>query len=428
MSVCVESWGQAVGQAKHSQMHYEERGFGPIEGATCVDHVHDPYLAAWVQEEANELCTFCGSSDAMSLETLTELVVQTIVAYYEPADQQPWHSGSDSWEVLEEVAGGDFDDEVLERMAQALMAEGQMWARRSEHTGPGDEWLGAGWPEFCRWITTRSRFLLEPSSEDWYERAEQPQNMLAEIGRLVLEENLIIPLPVGTLVYRARALSEDTELDKAADLVAPPRSLATAGRMNPPGISMFYGAMDPDTAAVEVYDGNRKAALARFRTLSDLLVLDLLHLPQPPSIYDLEHLRRRRRLLFLAEFADEISRPIDRDGDQGLRYLPSQAVTEYFRLAVPEIVGHALHGVLYRSSRVEPHMGSGSSHAGANIVLFCGPDGALERSQLPNALRSEPQLLEMLDGSYTEVLFGAPPVHQGRRVGVPPEPSTPGSV
>lgn len=114
--------------------------------------------------------------------------------------------------------------------------------------------------------------------------------------------------------------------------------------MNPRGISMFYGALDAETAAFEVYDGTHQAHVAEFETLERIKIVNLTSLPCLPSIYDLEHCSRYRRLLFLADFARDIARPIGRDEWRDLEYVPSQAVCEYLRLGLPRVLGTPVHG------------------------------------------------------------------------------------
>lgn len=95
--------------------------------------------------------------------------------------------------------------------------------------GWGDSWLRAGWGRFQRWVVARSRFLLEPPSEEDHEYGQSPQEMLDEIGGLILGEGLVEPLPAGTLIYRQESLAMEIGAVEAREMSAPPRNSRRQG-------------------------------------------------------------------------------------------------------------------------------------------------------------------------------------------------------
>lgn len=411
-----------MGVLKNLMIEWQERGYGPIEGAVCTKHVHDGYLTERITEIGTEACTYCGAPGAASLEDVMVYVKRAVDEYYVPAiSHLSWDAYShatDSEDVLLRIVEDDFDEAVFKDIVEAFSQIDEPWIPLAEDGGFGDSWLGAGWARFRRWVTTRSRFLLEPPSDEDHEFGEVPQEMLREIGELILRHGLLTTLPSGTSVYRARILQGDLGRVDAREMSAPPKELAIPGRMNPAGIPMFYGALDPETAAIEAYDGSHQAVIAEFRTLRGLEVVDLTILPPLPSIYDDEHSDRRRKLLFLADFARDIAKPIDRDGQREIEYLPSQAVIEYLRLALSRVVGTPIHGILFRSSRTEQASTLGypdsEPEAGVNITIFCGSQGALTDEQIFSdsksdiRIRSEEQLLDINVAKIRVYKFGPP--------------------
>lgn len=258
-----------MGVLKNLMIEWHERGYGPIEGVVCPSHVHDQFLKDRIQEIGTETCSYCGRQGAAPLEAVMAYVKAAVDEHYSPAiDHLSWDAllqAPDAEDVLLDVAADDFDEDVFDDLVAALSENDDRWTPLSEDGRLGDSWLRAGWARFRRWIVTRSRFLLEPPSDEDHEYGQPPQEMLGEIGEVILNEGLVRTLEAGTPVYRARIFGDGKAAVEAREMSAPPPDRATAGRMNPRGISMFYGALDAETAAYEVYDGSHQAVVAEFR-------------------------------------------------------------------------------------------------------------------------------------------------------------------
>ena len=126
-----------------------------------------------------------------------------------------------------------------------------------------------------------------------------------------------------------RGHKEGEAYTQAKELGPPPLEFAkTAGRMNAPGIVVFYGAYDKDTALAEATGTHDSMTVAEFETLSDLAVVDLTNLPRIPSIFERG---LRDSLLFLEHFTQEVSRPFEPDAEIHIEYTPTQVVSEFFR-------------------------------------------------------------------------------------------------
>jgi RES domain-containing protein len=105
--------------------------------------------------------------------------------------------------------------------------------------------------------------------------------------------------------------------------------------MSAAGIGVFYGALDMATAKAETManfepgDG-RVLTGATWTNTRPLRVLDLSRLPEIPSFYA-QVRYERDHLLFLSQFVESITQPVQHDGREHTEYVPSQIVTEYFR-------------------------------------------------------------------------------------------------
>jgi len=140
-----------------------------------------------------------------------------------------------------------------------------------------------------------------------------------------------------------------------------------SNRMSPPGIVMFYGALDQQTALAETCKESGNYSVGRFRILRPLHVLDLTRVPEPPGFFaeSLDSLREwgRHEALFFEEFVDDLTQPIERDDRVHLEYVPTQVVMEYFRRRFHRDLKTApVDGVVYPSAR---HRG------GLALALFC---------------------------------------------------------
>jgi hypothetical protein len=86
--------------------------------------------------------------------------------------------------------------------------------------------------------------------------------------------------------------------------------------MNARGVSMFYGANSPDVAIAEVRPPVRsRVAVAEFKILRSIRLLDLTRLPQIPpvinrSMFDASSLESARRQKFLSQLESVLTKPV----------------------------------------------------------------------------------------------------------------------
>ena len=171
-------------------------------------------------------------------------------------------------------------------------------------------------------------------------------------------------------LYRARVFQSDSELNEALKrpdihMGPPPVALATAGRLNAHGISVFYGATKPSVAVGEVRPpvGSR-VIVGEFSLLRKLRLLDVGALQASfivGSIFDSMYIGQLERAKFLERLSEQIARPIMPD-DEPLEYLVTQVIAD----CLNNWQDPTLDGILYPSVQD----GTSSSDNSTNVMLF----------------------------------------------------------
>ena len=126
---------------------------------------------------------------------------------------------------------------------------------------------------------------------------------------------------------------------------------------------MTYVSEDEETALLETVDENGCYSIGRFELARSATVLDLTRIPEVPSFFDLAGAPQRDAIIFLREFANDVSKPIDRDAKVGrfhVEYVPTQVVTEYLRVS-PSLRKLNVEGLRFTSSRTQ---------SGVSLVLL----------------------------------------------------------
>ena len=356
-----------------SRDHYRNT---PIK-FVCPDCVEDEFLKSHIQQNAQKLkCDYCNNEAdnpiAAPVKSIVNLISRTMDKYLVPHDK--WYddmikSGLPSKNLVgvrameyplygiisyEKWNSPDLREDVKETLSGAWQA-GHSPAQR----------LGNCWNELERTVKTRTRYFFANKTLLYGgidKHLEQPVGLLEEIGQISEDLGLYQPLSAGTSLHRVRETRTGEALTTFDTLGPPPEESASAGRMNPAGISYFYLANERKTAIGEVL--NRppcKAAIAKFSTKHGLLVLDLTELPSLPSMLDLDKYEIRQSVLFLEEFVKAITLPVSRDGREHIDYVPSQVVSEFFTQVFRTKEGHKIDGMIYPSAVVPD---------GKNVVLF----------------------------------------------------------
>jgi hypothetical protein len=357
-----------MGHFKRWLEERQERGWDSLEKAICPGCLSDSALKALAEDNLDEdTCDYCGrQGDNVSCDTdvvMTRIGEGFAEEFTDPIEVLYYDSGEGGYQ------GDVFDtDDVIARIdetigvdafvADVIVAFGaKAWCDREPYVTPRHESLLYSWDKFADLVKYESRYLFLNRSGDEHPEPHDvaPGEMLEALGAVVEEADLIDELVAKTVIYRGRPGSPGAFPANAAELGTAPRDIAYSNRMSPPGIALFYGAFDPETAAREAWGGpepgREVVTIGRFENSAPLRILDLAALPEVPSLFDdSRHLRTALR--FLHAFSERVSgavRTAPRSVREFVEYVPTQIVSEFFRTSyVSE--GAALDGIVYRSA------------------------------------------------------------------------------
>lgn len=325
----------------------------------CAACIGEGELKAFVRAaDGPRGCTFCGRKDSPTIEidVLGDHVRERLEQYFGYADDQlPYDSGEggylglhwDTYELLFDQVGVDLPRDGNGALRHALTGavSDQTWCEYSWVRLEEDQALVFSWEAFCEVVKHQRRFFfhqLEGDKDD--SQILAPQEILDEILGIAAELALVIDLPAGEKLYRARASRR--MLRTASELGPPPRDRSLqSNRMNPPGIPMFYGGSSRRCAVAEVRAST--AYVGTFVTTKALRILDLSSLPDVPSVFSGANRRTRLTIKFLHQFQEAISAPVARDELTHVDYIPTQIVSEYLRFS--SVGGAPVMGIKYPS-------------------------------------------------------------------------------
>lgn len=227
-----------------------------------------------------------------------------------------------------------------------------------------DKWWHDQWEQFEKSLKTQNRFFNSVGGDLLKMTFRGIQEMSARGGRPII--TTIGPGTAFESAYRARVFQSDDKIVEALKhpeihIGPPPYLYASSGRMNARGISVFYGAIDEETALAEVRPPvGSQVIVGAFNIIRPLRVLDLTALPNirsEGSIFDPAFAAELERITFLSNLTAKLTRPVMPD-DEIFDYLPTQAVADFLSSEPP----FEFDGILFPSAQVE-----GGKQ---NIVLF----------------------------------------------------------
>lgn len=354
-------------------MHQQERRASTVEGFVCGECLDDETLRRYVQENAIEnTCSFCERNAAEPIAADADSVVDLIMAgiqseWVDPVEELAYDSAEGGYqgqqidfdEVLEAMGNPITTYAFQEALTSATCDHTFAWCKRDYAAPYLDEAMALDWRRLVEQVKYESRYLFLLSENRHPEPGQAPSALaiLTTIAEFSDSAGLIKAIPNGTAFWRARAHDAGQSYETARDLgTARPENCLAPNRMSPSGIPAFYGADSLDAALAEVrgtgHDTRPSWSAGRFSNTKDCLVLDLVELPDPPSIFDEDKRHLRRPLIFLADFAEQVSQPLE-DGDrEHIDYVPTQVVAEFLRMAFQAESGQVM-GIRYRSAQLE---------------------------------------------------------------------------
>ncbi len=381
-----ELQSRPVGYVKNRLIEQGEHGHSldlAKEGlGVCPSCIDDDGLRHFVASRAqNERCDFCGGPGphGLTLGVLFDYMGDRIGTEYDRAidtlflgeGDDLWESGGATvydaadllWELGDPLGNDGLRDAFVEAFEDDRISSHAF--RLAHH-----ERLAYGWETFARLVKEKSRYLFLRTEQgpQGDEELIPPDELLDRMAQAIENGDLIRRLPAGSQLVRARQHASGEVLSTPVDLGSPPPGCAGVSRMSPPGIAMFYGAADAETALAELRleAFPRMATVGTWVTARPLRFLDLVDV-DVPSIFDMVGKVQRPWRLFLKGFADNVSQPPD-PGEEAVHYVPTQIFTEYVRDALGGS-GEPVRGIRYRSAVRPP---------GVCWVLFVDAAGCTE--------------------------------------------------
>lgn len=326
----------------------------------CHDCVGEKHLKSIIKENGLVVkCSYCKNDEIEGI-WFSDFVDRIKIAfeqhYVQSSENQPdnWSTSSDSWEpqgdpiidaimdaadieqdiatdVQQELAAIHYDHSLAEMGEMGEFdAESYYQIKKAEDL----DWQ-IQWADFEHILKTSARFFNKKNEEllkSIFDNIESLYTVRKRpVVRIIGPESRIMHL------YRGRVFQSDIKLKIALEspdreLGPPPSEYATAGRMNSRGISVFYGATEPQTALAEIRPPvGCKVALARFELKRPLKVLDLSALKLTRvtgSIFDDMYANQLSRIMFLRNLSQRMTRPIMPD-DEHSEYLTTQVIADF---------------------------------------------------------------------------------------------------
>lgn len=167
------------------------------------------------------------------------------------------------------------------------------------------------------------------------------------------------PYKKGSVFYRAR-ISNSSMGYRKEEMFAPQPGQASAGRVNPEGISYLYLGSDKTTTLNEVRAGLHDfVSIATFKLNQDIDVVDLTRIDKISAFSRLNPTQHAVNRTHLVKMSRDIAKPLRRQ-DSHLEYLPTQYLCEFIKMSRFND-GTECSGIEY---------GSTMSKEGYNIAIF----------------------------------------------------------
>lgn len=359
----------------------------------CCECVGETYLAQQI-ENAGQTgdCSYCGQVLAcIPVEELADCIETAFAEHYvrtsaypdswqeramaDPESTYEWErEGQPVLEAIEEAASvpSEAAADILEILANrhgdfdsAAIGEETEFSSDTyyEEKGASAQGWHEDWQNFEQSLKTEARFFSRSA-------AELLVRVFCHIDTLRTKPRRPLVVDAGpnrklTQLYRARSFQSADRLKEALcrpdlHLGSPPARLASGGRMNARGISVFYGATNASVALAEVRPPvGSMVAVAKFSIIRPLRLLDLTALDcvnDGGSIFDPSLKGRLERVAFLRLLGERMTRPV-MPADEDFDYLATQAVADFLATENEP----RLDGIIFCSAQ---------SKTGRNVVLF----------------------------------------------------------
>lgn len=393
-----------MGRVKELLMEMQEHGYEFLtsgEKFVCSNHFKDKYLNQYIENHGEAgVCSYCGHKDTViDMSDLANHIAMTISIYFNDIDSECLPLASSYYDDQEEDIPGikrvgcyavpenaDVYEDTFEIMEDlGLHTDSDSLNDDIDHLFEDNTWIKKNpfelwwnqkkelqWQRFSDMVKHSRRFTFLAMS-----RVAGNDDILNDLGDILRNmDGILHSIPVGATLYRARSLDKELYDNFGfSDITSAPDIYAGQCRMNPAGVSMFYGAFDKETAITEsIKTANEKVlVIGEFKTMRELTVVDLIALPTEVSIW----MDKSEAVSFLKSFHKNITRPLKNNANEVIDYIPSQIFTEYLRWMFTDKEGRNIDGLLYRSSKTQK----------TNVVLFCNNENSHKWLKLENLLQ-----------------------------------------
>ena len=350
----------------------------------CANHYDDIYLKKYIEEHSSpDVCSYCGrKTSVINLTKFVEYIRQRILKHFNSPNEDGLFMSNSLYDDENEIISGlkrvgdyvtreraktyDSTKELLFDIGLGSYSENlnrdienciidAEWIQKDSMMCTVEEELSISWNDFAKMVTNQRYYnkFKQFDNAHFTERKDH-KDILPKLSCIMDSLNLYKKLLVNTKLYRCRYVNRKEDANSFDDLTSPPDDKASENRMNPAGISMFYGSFDSNTVKKEARDsGNKYCVIGEFVTIKDLVILDLTNLP-PLSFWN----DNWQELKFIYSFSKEVSKPIDTEYKL-CEYVPTQIFSKYVRYCCYN-KGTRIDGIKFKSSICE----------GQNIVLF----------------------------------------------------------
>lgn len=380
-----------MGWAKKMMMDIQEQGDWPeLYGkSVCSRHYRDKYLKDFIDKDATKgVCSYCGRyTQVRDMQKFAQDVTWKIHFHYNSADDEGLFLANSFYDDDKEVIRGfkrvgpyilpsdaEHFESALEMMEElGLISDNQdlnddiegmfttqLWVKKDFNIPEENKRLTDEWLKFAKEVTEERRFtfLAKPEFANLaVGKGTGYGDILSKLSRIINEQKLCVPLQQGTHIFRSRSVDDITVQYDFNDLTSAPSKYAFPNRMSPAGIGVFYGSFAEKVAKNECIGDNSHFVVGTFETTKDLLVIDLTKIPAP-SFW----MKGWQENLFLHRFHREITKPLNEDDNNKLKYVPTQIFTEFLRYMFKTDGGASVDGLIYGSAKVRDEK---------NLVLFC---------------------------------------------------------
>jgi DNA-directed RNA polymerase subunit RPC12/RpoP len=351
----------------------------------CHSCVSDKYVKNEIIENgvSSGRCSYCGSrKKTIDIVLLAEDMHKVFSNYYRSrtdGDLYPGYNTGDSAEfVISECLG--VDDDVATDIHYALqesyndLFDDEVYGDEVEYKRelPSSEMFDFKWREIKKSLQGEARFFNQ-KVKDFFDEIF----LNIETFRTVDNKSAISRLTPERSIYRARVFED---LNQVADALKhperqfgpPPQLLATSGRMNAQGISVFYGAYSPHISISEVRPAvGNYVVVAEFNVMRPLRILDISLLDNirldKGSFFDPQYVDLLGKISFLKTLSQKLRIPVSGKRTE-VEYLITQAVAEYLSV----LKEPAIDGITFKSTQAS--INDKKNKIGkidlSNIVLF----------------------------------------------------------